>query len=107
MTTSMELSTLGRLEVRRSPMTVGLQLSLKKEVHPGKTERTFGRTVSFNQSEVRRKDRSYIRFEDNAAVLLSDKNEPRGTRVFGPVGRELRERAFMKIVSLAPEVLYS
>jgi len=57
------------------------------------------------KKEVRRKDGSYIRFEDNAAVLLSDKNEPRGTRVFGPVGRELRERAFMKIVSLAPEVL--
>ena len=57
------------------------------------------------KKEVRRKDGSYIRFEDNAAVLLNDKNEPRGTRVFGPVGRELRERAFIKIVSLAPEVL--
>ena len=59
------------------------------------------------KKEVRRRDGSYIRFEDNAAVLLDDKNEPRGTRVFGPVGRELRERdkAFMKIVSSAPEVL--
>ena len=57
------------------------------------------------KKEVRRKDGSYIRFEDNAAVLLGDKNEPRGTRVFGPVGRELRDREFMKIVSLAPEVL--
>lgn len=55
--------------------------------------------------EVRRKDGSYIRFEDNAAVLLSANNEPRGTRIFGPVARELREKQFMKIVSLAPEVL--
>lgn len=52
-----------------------------------------------------RKDGSYVRFEDNAVVLLNDKREPLGTRVFGPVGRELREKAFMKIVSLAPEVL--
>ena len=57
------------------------------------------------KKEVRRKDGSYIRFEDNAAVLLNDSSEPRGTRIFGPVGRELREKEFMKIVSLAPEVL--
>jgi len=57
------------------------------------------------KKEIRRKDGSYIRFEDNAAVLLNEKSEPIGTRVFGPVGRELREREFMKIVSLAPEVL--
>lgn len=57
------------------------------------------------KKEVRRKDGSYIRFEDNAAVLLNDSNEPKGTRIFGPVGRELRDKAFMKIVSLAPEVL--
>jgi large subunit ribosomal protein L14 len=48
---------------------------------------------------------SYIRFDDNAAVILSDKQNPRGTRIFGPVARELRERNFMKIVSLAPEVI--
>ena len=54
---------------------------------------------------VRRKDGYYIRFEDNAAVLLGEKDEPRGTRIFGPVARELREKQFMKIVSLAPEVL--
>jgi large subunit ribosomal protein L14 len=54
---------------------------------------------------VRRKDGSYIRFEDNAAVLLGEKDEPRGTRIFGPVARELREKQFMKIISLAPEVL--
>lgn len=57
------------------------------------------------KKEVRRKDGSYIRFEDNAAVLLNNNNEPRGTRIFGPVARELREKQFMKIVSLAPEVL--
>jgi large subunit ribosomal protein L14 len=57
------------------------------------------------KKEVRRKDGSYIRFEDNAAVLLNPQDEPRGTRIFGPVARELREKQFMKIVSLAPEVL--
>ncbi len=57
------------------------------------------------KKEVRRKDGSYIRFEDNAVVLLSATDEPRGTRIFGPVGRELREKQFMKIVSLAPEVV--
>jgi large subunit ribosomal protein L14 len=57
------------------------------------------------KKEIRRRDGSYIRFEDNAAVLLSATDEPRGTRIFGPVARELREKQFMKIVSLAPEVL--
>lgn len=57
------------------------------------------------KKEVRRKDGSYIRFEDNAAVLLNNNDEPKGTRIFGPVARELREKQFMKIVSLAPEVL--
>ncbi len=55
--------------------------------------------------EMRRRDGSYIRFEDNAAVLINPQGEPRGTRIFGPVGRELRERKYMRIVSLAPEVL--
>ena len=55
--------------------------------------------------EYRRRDGSYIRFDRNAAVLLNEQGEPIGTRVFGPVARELRERKFMKIVSLAPEVL--
>src|SRR5205814_8704344 len=55
--------------------------------------------------EYRRPDGSYIRFDENAAVLLTPQNQPRGTRIFGPVARELRERNFMKIVSLAPEVL--
>lgn len=55
--------------------------------------------------EVRRRDGSYIRFDDNAAVLITPQGEPMGTRIFGPVGRELREKRYMKIVSLAPEVL--
>jgi large subunit ribosomal protein L14 len=55
--------------------------------------------------ETRRKDGTYIRFDDNAAVIINQQGEPRGTRIFGPVGRELREKKYMKIVSLAPEVL--
>jgi large subunit ribosomal protein L14 len=57
------------------------------------------------RKESRRKDGSYIRFDNNAAVLINDAREPIGTRVFGPVARELREKRFMRIVSLAPEVL--
>lgn len=57
------------------------------------------------KKEVRRTDGSYIRFDDNAVVLLNEAGEMRGTRIFGPVARELREKDFMKIVSLAPEVL--
>ena len=57
------------------------------------------------KKEIRRKDGSYIRFEDNAAVLLNNNQQPIGTRIFGPVTRELRNEKFMKIVSLAPEVL--
>jgi large subunit ribosomal protein L14 len=55
--------------------------------------------------ERRRADGSYIRFDENAAVIIKPDNDPRGTRIFGPVGRELREKRFMKIVSLAPEVV--
>lgn len=55
--------------------------------------------------ETRRRDGTYIRFDDNAAVIINQQGEPRGTRIFGPVGRELREKKYMKIVSLAPEVL--
>ncbi|MCD6462999.1 MAG: 50S ribosomal protein L14 [Thermotogae bacterium] len=57
------------------------------------------------RKEIRRSDGTYIRFDDNAAVVLERGNEPKGTRVFGPVAKELREKGFMKIVSLAPEVL--
>ena len=57
------------------------------------------------KKECRRPDGSYIRFDENAAVLIIDQNQPRGTRIFGPVGRELRDHKFMRSVSLAPEVL--
>jgi len=57
------------------------------------------------KKEIRREDGSYIRFDDNSAVLVNNQNEPIGTRVFGPVARELRAKNFMKIISLAPEVL--
>ena len=57
------------------------------------------------RKEVGRKDGSYVRFDDNAAVLLTDSGEPTGTRIFGPVARELREKGFMKIISMAPEVI--
>ena len=72
--------------------------TLKKgEVHKAVVVRT--------KKETKRKDGSYIRFDDNAVVIIDEKKEPIGTRVFGPVARELREKKFMKILSLAPEVL--
>jgi len=57
------------------------------------------------RKETRRRDGSYIRFDENAAVIIDAQNEPKGTRIFGPVARELREKRFMKIISLAPEVI--
>ena len=57
------------------------------------------------KKETRRRDGSYIRFDENAAVIIDAQNEPKGTRIFGPVARELREKRFMKIISLAPEVI--
>lgn len=57
------------------------------------------------KNKLRRKDGSYIRFDDNAVVLLNNAGDPRGTRIFGPVARELRDKGYMKIISLAPEVL--
>lgn len=57
------------------------------------------------KNKLRRKDGSYIRFDDNAVVILNASDEPRGTRIFGPVARELRDKGYMKIISLAPEVL--
>jgi len=69
----------------------------KGEVHRAVIVRT--------RKEYRRKDGSFIRFDENAAVLINEQGEPRGSRIFGPVARELREKQYMKIVSLAPEVL--
>ena len=79
-----------------------------KEAIPGgtvKKSEVCKAVVVRTKSEVRRKDGSLIRFSDNAAVIINDQNEPRGTRIFGPVARELREKKFMKILSLAPEVI--
>lgn len=82
-------------------------VSVKSAIPAGTVKKgTISRAVVVRTNkEVRRKDGSYIRFDDNAVVLLSDAGEMTGTRIFGPVARELREKNFMKIVSLAPEVL--
>lgn len=79
-----------------------------KEATPGggmKKGTVSKAVVVRTKKEIRRKDGSYIRFDDNAVVLLNAAGEPRGTRIFGPVARELRDKDFMRIVSLAPEVL--
>ncbi len=79
-----------------------------KEAAPGgvvKKGDVVKAVVVRTRKEIRRTDGSYIAFSENAAVILDDNNNPRGTRIFGPVARELREKNFMKIVSLAPEVL--
>lgn len=79
-----------------------------KEATPGgsiKKGEVVRAVVVRTAKPYRRPDGSYIRFDENAAVILTDKNNPKGTRIFGPVARELREKNFMKIVSLAPEVL--
>ena len=79
-----------------------------KDAIPGGTVKkgeVLKAVVVRTRKEIRRKDGTYIRFDENAGVLISDAGEPIGTRIFGPVARELREKRFMKIVSLAPEVL--
>jgi large subunit ribosomal protein L14 len=79
-----------------------------KEASPGgvvKKGDVVKAVVVRTKKEIRRPDGSYIAFSENAAVIIDDNNNPKGTRIFGPVARELRDRNFMKIVSLAPEVL--
>lgn len=78
-----------------------------KDASPGGIKKgTVSKAVIVRtKKEIRRKDGSYIRFDDNAVVLLNASEEPRGSRIFGPVARELRDRDFMRIISLAPEVL--
>lgn len=78
-----------------------------KDASPGGIKKgTVSKAVIVRtKKEIRRKDGTYIRFDDNACVLLNPADEPRGTRIFGPVARELREKEYMRIVSLAPEVL--
>lgn len=73
--------------------------------NPVKKGEVVKAVVVRTRKELRRRDGSYVRFDDNAAVLIDKDNNPRGTRIFGPVARELRDRNFAKIISLAPEVL--
>ncbi|MBM3308255.1 MAG: 50S ribosomal protein L14 [Candidatus Eisenbacteria bacterium] len=94
---------------KRRYATVGdIVVASVRSALPGgtvKKKQVVRAVVVRTRKEVRRKDGTYIRFDDNAAVLINPQNEPVGTRIFGPVARELRERKFMKIISLAPEVL--
>ena len=94
---------------RRKYASLGdfIVVAIKSATPGGKIKKgTVERAVIVRTSkEVRRADGSYIRFEDNAAVIIDEKHEPKGTRIFGPVARELREHAFTKIISLAPEVI--
>ncbi len=82
-------------------------VSVKDAIPNSKVEKgdVFRAVIVRTRKEQRRGDGSYVRFDDNAAVLIDKENEPMGTRVFGPVARELRQRGFMKIISLAPEVV--
>jgi large subunit ribosomal protein L14 len=94
---------------RRRYATVGdiVVVAIKDALPTGAVKKgTVARAVIVRtKKEVRRKDGTYIRFDENAAVIIDANKEPKGTRIFGPVARELRDREFMKIVSLAPEVL--
>ncbi|MFT4533192.1 MAG: large subunit ribosomal protein L14 [Saprospiraceae bacterium] len=93
---------------KRRYASVGDQIVVTvKDANPGGVKKgTVSRAVIVRtKKEIRRKDGSYIRFDDNAVVLLTAAEEPRGTRIFGPVARELRDGDYMKIISLAPEVL--
>jgi len=94
---------------RRRYASIGdIIIATVKDANPGasvKKGEVVRCVIVRTAKERRRFDGSYIRFDENAAVLIDDQNQPRGTRIFGPVGRELREKRFMRIVSLAPEVL--
>jgi large subunit ribosomal protein L14 len=94
---------------RRKYATVGdVIICSVKEASPGgvvKKGDVVRVVVVRTKKELRRPDGSYIRFDENSGVIINDANQPRGTRIFGPVARELRDKDFMKIISLAPEVL--
>jgi large subunit ribosomal protein L14 len=94
---------------RKKTATIGdIIVVAVKEAIPGgtvKKSEVCKAVVVRTKSPVRRKDGSLIRFSDNAAVIINEQLEPRGTRIFGPVARDLRDKKFMKIISLAPEVL--
>ncbi len=88
--------------VKDSQPSYGIKDSTGKKVH---TKAVLRAVIVRTKKAVRRKDGTYIKFDDNAVAILDAKNEPRGSRIFGPVARELRDKNFLKIVSLAPEVL--
>ena len=88
--------------VRRYAAVGDIIVATVKDATPGGVSKAL---VVRTKKEIRRPDGSYIRFDENAAVIIKDDKTPRGTRIFGPVARELRDKQFMKIVSLAPEVL--
>ena len=88
--------------VKDSLPSYGLKDSTGKKVHAKAVQKAV---IVRTKKEVRRPDGSYIRFDDNACAIIDEKMNPKGTRIFGPVARELRDKKFMKIVSLAPEVL--
>ena len=94
---------------RRKYATVGdVIICSVKEASPGgvvKKGDVVRVVIVRTKKEIRRPDGSYIRFDENSGVIINEANQPRGTRIFGPVARELRDRDFMKIISLAPEVL--
>ena len=93
---------------RRYASVGDIIIATVKEVTPGGVVRkgdVVSAVIVRTKKRIRRPDGSYIRFDDNAAVVINPQKEPRGTRIFGPVARELRDKQFMKIVSLAPEVL--
>ncbi len=90
------------VSVKDAQPSYGLKDATGKKVHAKSVLRAV---VVRTRKPVRRKDGSYIKFDDNAVAIIDTKGEPRGSRIFGPVARELREKNFLKIVSLAPEVL--
>ncbi len=88
--------------VKAAQPAYGLRDSVGKKVHNKAVQKAV---VVRTKKEIRRSDGSYIRFDDNAVALIDEKGNPKGTRIFGPIARELRDKKYMKIVSLAPEVL--
>jgi len=93
---------------RRYASVGDIVVAAVKEAAPGgvvKKGDVVRAVIVRTRKSIKRRDGSYIRFNENAAVIINDQGNPRGTRIFGPVARELREKEFMKIVSLAPEVL--
>ena len=101
------IKVLGGTRRRYSRVGDVIVVSIKSAVPGGSVKKgeVSKAVIVRTKKEVGRSDGSYVRFDDNAVVLINEQNEPKGTRIFGPVARELREKQFMKIVSLAPEVL--